>query len=304
MPRIDSDPNLQHCPDFSSDDFAQIRQTLATATNSNQEAAAASLTASWESQIASQKAAWADQELADREARDLAANEAREAEALLQAQLDKEKEDELREVEKKKLKMHPFNPTKSIGTDVVQRPSPYALERLRKFEYVELWYFSPDGCSDASSSQRSAADDAFGISRTDSDLVVLKSVSSVRASRKCVKDEDLSWDQMEIASTLMLRHQRLLHWPEAATDALAIFWYKLQNHELRSRPNGQRILLIYQARSRREWHAALDRKDDAFNPSIIDDDLLAKITRELFELDCVSVLREVSPPFPFPPTNY
>jgi len=292
MPRIESDPNLQLCPDFSSADFAAIRDAIALATNTTPDEAVASLTASWETQLASKKAAWADQEHADLLAREEAANEAREAEALLQAQLDKEAADDLREAEKKKPKMHTFSATKSIGADVIPRPSLYALERVRKFEYVELWYFSPDGCSDAAN-QRSSANDSYGISKSDADLVVLKPVSSVRASRKALRDEDLSWDQMEIASTLCLRHLRQLHWPEPATDALAIFWYNLQNHELRSRPNGQRVLLEYQARARREWHAALERKDEGFNISIIDNDLLAKITREIFELDCEATLREV-----------
>jgi hypothetical protein len=294
MPRIDSNPNLQVCPDFSSDDFEAIRDTIAAATASTQDAAAASLTASWEAQIASKIAAWDAQEHADLLAREEAANDAREAEAILQAQLNKEVADDLRELEKKKPKMHTFNAAKSIGADIIQRPSPYALERTRKFEYIELWYFSPDGCNEATLTQRTSADDTYGISRSDTDLMVLKPVATVRASRKALRDEDLPWDQMEIASTLLLRHQRQLGWPEAATDALAIFWYNLQHHELRSRPNGQRILLEYQARARREWHAALDRKDDGFNISIIDSDLLAKITRELFELDCEATLREVS----------
>jgi hypothetical protein len=57
----------------------------------------------------------------------------------------------------------------------------------------------------------------------------------------------------------------------------------------------------YQACARREWHAALERKDEGFNISIIDNDLLAKITRELFEIDCEATLREVSPLSPSSP---
>jgi hypothetical protein len=52
-------------------------------------------------------------------------------------------------------------------------------------------------------------------------------------------------------------------------------------------------LLEYQARARREWHAALERKDDGFNISIIDNDLLVKITHKIFELDCKATLHEV-----------
>jgi hypothetical protein len=156
MPRIETDPNLQICPDFASDAFAAIREVLIAASDSTHEETAASLTASWEAQNAINKAAWAMQEEGDALLREEQANLAREAQTALQAQLDKDAADELREAEKKKPKMHTFNATKSIGADVIQRPSPYALERLRKFEYIELWYFSSEGCNDAAQSQRSA----------------------------------------------------------------------------------------------------------------------------------------------------
>ena len=100
---------------------------------------------------------------------------------------------------------------------------------------------------------------------------------------------------MEIGAALLLRHMRLHRWPEAATDALSVFWYKLQNHEMRSRPNGQKILMEYQARVRQEWHAALDRKDEGFNIDLIDSDLLAKIGRDVIEAEYHSTLQNVSP---------
>jgi len=52
------------------------RYAIARATNTSQEEAAASLTASWETQIASKKAAWIAQEQADTLAREEAANAA------------------------------------------------------------------------------------------------------------------------------------------------------------------------------------------------------------------------------------
>ena len=87
--------------------------------------------------------------------------------------------------------MHTFNPLKSVGADILPHPSPYALERVKKFEYVELWYFSPEGCHDALS-QRASTEDSFGIMRSDMDLMILKSVASVRTSQKAVPDEDIS----------------------------------------------------------------------------------------------------------------
>jgi hypothetical protein len=193
--------------------------------------------------------------------------------------------------------MHTFDRTKSISTNVSQHPSAYALERLHKFEYIELWYITPEGCNNATMTQHSTADDTFGITKTNSDLIVLKPVTTVQTSCKAIRDEDFTWDQMEIDSSLMLCNQHQVHWPEVATDALSIFWYKLYAHELCSWPDGQHILLLYQAWACWLWHVALDWKDASFTIGLIDEDLFAKITCEAFYLDHQASLHQVSPPF-------
>jgi hypothetical protein len=302
-PRLNVDPNLQVCPDFGADEFAVFRNALAVGLNVTAERAVEDLAASWTIQNAAQKVAWTLQLEADDAIERVRIQEADVAAAAIQAQADREADDALRDLEKKRPRMHTFNPLKSIGADILPHPSPYALERVKKFEYVELWYFSPEGCRDALS-QRTSTEDSFGITKSDADFMLLKPVASVRASRKAVPDEDISWDQMEIGATLLLRHMRLHRWPEVATDALSLFWYKLQNHEMRSRPNGQKVLMEYQARVRREWHAALDRKDEGFNIGLIDSDLLAKIGREVIEAEFCLTLQTVRPvPPPLPPLS-
>ena len=290
--RLIVDPNLQACPDFGADEFAIFRDALALGLNITAEQAAENLATSWTAQNTAQKAAWVLQLDADAAVQRVRDQEDGDAAAAIQAQADREADDALRDLERKRPKMHTFNPLKSVGADILPHPSPYALERVKKFEYIELWYFSPEGCRDAIS-QRTSTEDSFGITKSDADFMLLKPVASVRASRKAVPDEDISWDQMEIGATLLLRHMRLHRWPDLATDALSVFWYKLQNHEMRSRPNGQKILMQYQARVRREWHAALDRKDEGFNIGMIDNDLLAKIGRDVVEAEYYSTLQAV-----------
>jgi hypothetical protein len=294
MPRIAADPSLQICPDFASPAFAPACNALALALHVDPEAAIGNLTASWTAENTAQRAAWALQVEEDAAAQQIQELDDQNAAAAIQAQADREADDALKELWKKKPKMHTFDTTKSVGADIMSHPSPYVLERVKKFEYVELWYFSPEGTLDTATTQCTSSEDTFGISRSDSDFMVLKPVSAIHASRKALRDEDLSWDQMEIGATRLLRHMRLYQWPDVTTDALAVFWYKLQNHEMRNCPNGQWILKAYQAQVRCEWHAALDRKDPGFNISLIDDALLAKITQEAFEADCQATLQEVS----------
>ena len=147
--RLGVDPNLQVCPDFGADEFAVFRDALAAGLNVTADQAAENLAASWAVQNATQKAAWARQLEADAAIQRVRDQEAEDATAAIQAQADREADDALRDLERRRPKIHTFNPLKSVGADILPHPSPYALEHVKKFEYIELWYFSPEGCLDA-----------------------------------------------------------------------------------------------------------------------------------------------------------
>jgi hypothetical protein len=139
MPRLLVDPALETIPDFESNNYVQMRQLLATAENVTQEQAIVILTGTWTRDIDAKKIAWAQQLEADalaQEAEDTAQRLARELEL----------EAERAELLKKRPKMRDFVIGKKISNSIAPRPSTFALNKLENFEYVELWYFSPDGC--------------------------------------------------------------------------------------------------------------------------------------------------------------
>src|SRR5271156_245834 len=96
-------------------------------------------------------------------------------------------EEDRDDAEKKKPKMKDFDDATTVGNYIAPRPAQYALRRIEDFEYVELWYLTTEGCSDASQH-----DDAFGLAKVD-DMVTLKSFSSIRASKNVVPDAELSF---------------------------------------------------------------------------------------------------------------
>jgi hypothetical protein len=53
------------------------------------------------------------------------------------------------ESERKKPKMNGFSVNATMGDAIAPHPSQYAIQKLNNFKYVELWYFSPDGCKEA-----------------------------------------------------------------------------------------------------------------------------------------------------------
>ena len=71
-------------------------------------------------------------------------------------------------------------------------PSPFAINKLKSFEYVELSYFTPEGCASAAEENRATAEEAFGLTKVDG-FVALKPVASFKASKNVIKDKDLSW---------------------------------------------------------------------------------------------------------------
>lgn len=57
----------------------------------------------------------------------------------------------------------------------------------------------------------------------------------------------------------MLVYMAKLDWPKKHLEALANFFFNLEEHFLRRQPHGDNILIIFQAKVRREWHDSLDR---------------------------------------------
>ena len=82
---------------------------------------------------------------------------------------------------KKKPKLQPgFDKNKIVSNFITPRPAAFALNKLENFEFVELWYFTDEGCLDASDTHRTVADEAFGLSKVDG-FVALKPVASFRS---------------------------------------------------------------------------------------------------------------------------
>ncbi|KAJ7662769.1 hypothetical protein DFH06DRAFT_947017, partial [Mycena polygramma] len=287
MTSLSVDPNLQECPDFASSDFDDIRQAIV----GTDPEAAEKLRAAWTSANDARKVVWEQQIQRDRDAAE-AIRQTREQEAeRLRLAAEKEAEAERKEAEKKKPKLADFDDSRAIGDHIATRPSPFAVKKLNDFCYVELYYFTPEGCADAADQQRSVAEDAFALARTD-DALALRPISSFRSSRNVIKDSDLTWRQMEMGANGYLEQLQRAGWTERHIKSMATFFYLLNRHASRELDHGEAILLIYQARARREWHDSLE-KGVGFNISIFNDNLLRSISEEYWNKVRVQRLKSV-----------
>ena len=216
--------------------------------------------------------------------------------------------------------MNDFEEAAMVSSYIAPRPSQYALRRLENFEYLELWYLTQEGCADAAQNQHTQSDDTFGLTKID-DVVALRQVSALRASKNVIPDANLSFRQMSIAKTALIQQMTKFQWPNKAITALAEFFTHLEVHPYRQREFGEQALLTYQARVRQNWHDAL-KQNSAFNIALFNKDLLQSIYKEVMDKAQVQSLNEVgffcfsmsipcayecpfsTPPFPSLPIYY
>ncbi|KAG1752596.1 uncharacterized protein EDB91DRAFT_1044842 [Suillus paluster] len=280
MACIASDPALDIKPDFASITFQGIRNRIIGNTQVTHDEAANELITGWRQDRDIRLAAWTLQ--VNEQARltaeaNQAEHERAEQERLAQEQ---EAEDECREAEKKKPKINDFKAGVSVNDTLTHRPSQYAIHKLKSFEYVELWYFSPDGCKDTADEAKSSADGTFGFTKVD-DFIALKAVAAFKPSRKAIQDHSLEWRQFNMAKNSFLLYINKLNWPEKHQRAITMFFMNVVSHPQRAEPLGERALLLYAACVRWDWHDTLTL-DNAFDISVFNTTLLKNLTKEVW----------------------
>ncbi|KAG2099903.1 uncharacterized protein F5147DRAFT_763024 [Suillus discolor] len=276
------DPNLEMVPDFAGNLYAGIRADLGAATNQTGEEVVARLTETWNADHNARVAEWNQ----DREAEARVLAEAERARTAQEneerTQWEAETERERTEAEKKKPKMNGFEHASSVGDYLTPRPAQYAIQKLTNFEYVELWYFSPEGCKDALKSSRSVADNDMSITRTD-DQLTLRPTSAFKASKAAMADHELSFSIFLRAKNLFLIQISKAKWPQPNIDALSLFFWHLENHSIRNNSEiGDMVILTYASRVRQDWHDRLKR-DEGFNIGNINENLIRTINEELWD---------------------
>ena len=175
------------------------------------------------------------------------------------------------------------------------KPARHVLKRLEKKEFVELWYFTAEGCRDTAAADLTTPDDTFGIVNTDKGLL-FQTIGASSTSSKVTKDEDLSWDQLTEAKTRMVGCLKLCGWSKHEVSQMVLFYLSLDIHPIRSRPYGLKAILRYQDRVRRDWISHLRAGTPAYSIAQVNDELLKEcrddISNEVQARNNVSSLRD------------
>jgi len=299
MPCLTQDPNLAEKPDFTSGAYDAVCQALTMAEGSTREAVAACLSDAWDVDNNIKIAAWEQQLREDQEEEDEATCLREAAEQLESEEHRKADEAERKEKEKKKPKLKDLAMNKAVRDTTQLCPSRFTLHKLEDCDYVELHYFTLEGCTEATKHNRTIAQDTFTFTKAD-DTLLLKLMASHKPSNKVTPDEELTWRQMSIAKTTLLHHMGRTGWPKQHIMALAECYLNLESHPMRLQTDGDTILLHYQAQVHQEWHEVIQSTGDepAFDISLINNRCVDAITTDLWNARCAEgVLRSV--PFCF-----
>ncbi|KAF8060860.1 hypothetical protein FPV67DRAFT_1673693 [Lyophyllum atratum] len=280
MPRLTVDPNGEIAPDYALDEHLTYREMIMNLMGITEEQAVTAMLEQWTTKLDARKATW-ETERADRQREE---EEERQRVEEVRRQQEAEAEEAPDTPNQKKSASLVMRDDKAAPSQMIHPPSRFALNKLKEFEYIELSYFTMEACASAAKHDHSVSSDALTFTHINN-VVSLKPLTQYRASSKVIPDEDLEWQQMSLASTSLLAHMLKAHWPEKLLQALHLFFYQIINHQWRTKSNGYEVLLIYQARIRREWHRQLKdtEGDGAFNIGNINHDFLIVIQDELDE---------------------
>ena len=258
----------------------------------NNDQAVKQLTAAWNQTHAQEVDAWNQQVQADLAEQAELAWLAEEEDARRQAENERLQEEEKKEQEKKQPKINDFDESKMVADHVMPSPSQFAIGKLKSFNFVELWYFTDEGCAEAQDTSKAQSDDAYGLTKVD-DLVTLKLVASFKASWNVIPDTDLTWRQMNVGKNAMLRFMDLCDWPQKHVQSFTHFYFNIEVDPMRSWPNREKILITYQAKVRRQWHNDIAR-GQGFNIAPINQKLLSTVAEEVWDSVRVDMIKKVS----------
>ncbi|KAG1845250.1 hypothetical protein C8R48DRAFT_765267 [Suillus tomentosus] len=282
MPRLLSDPNLSFCPNYADDAFINTRLQL-TNENITEPQAIVILRNIWQAENNAAKLQWQAQVDEDRDRREQLErldNEEQER----QEQETRDEEEAARKEDRKKNK-HKYTaiPKLDVPLKSIILPSSYALRKLDKGDYVELWYFTNEGLDDAKL-KSSVDEDAMIMATLAGGDTAWVSAASTRNARAVVDDQNLRFEDFCQACPRIIEAMQEAAWPTDRIQMMALFWRNLQVHDFRSMrdPLAQRALLVYQAEQRKRWHIAVKSARGAYDLSRINEVLLERTRSDLY----------------------
>jgi len=225
--------------------------------SADHEAAALSLADNWCAWNFEQCQAWDAQVQADEEA----VEEAQHAteEEIIVAQTA---------AAKKCPKMNTVMPGQFMPADLDIQPAAYTLSRIENFEDIELWYFSNEGCVDASHATQLIINNVLMLAR-DGNALTLQPSTTLCPSTCAHKDHDITFAQFLTAYKCFVQHIIDVDWPAINVTSLNGLFTTLEMHPYCCIKYREATLLLCQLQVWVHWHNCI-KVNKGFKIHIID----------------------------------
>src|ERR1700761_5742542 len=228
--RLLSDPNLAICPDFASEEYQDVRDTMG---NLSEQASTAKLTEAWKKGNDKKKEQWERQTAEDAEATRVAeAERQKKAEEDAAAAAEVAAAEKL-EAEKKEPKLGGFDANREAPSFLESRISPFAQKKLKDKKYCMLYPFTPRGLAEAAAAAVSSSDDVSSVrlSQIDNGQLTVQSGPAATAHKNMIRDDQLTWREFDLGKTRFLKEIIRAHWPATHVDALSKFFYLIMTFD-------------------------------------------------------------------------
>ncbi|KAG1751855.1 hypothetical protein EDB19DRAFT_1628274 [Suillus lakei] len=170
-----------------------------------------------------------------------------------------------------------------IPNEVAITSCSYALWKMDKGKYMELWYFTNDGLEEANC-KKTVDNDAMIMSTLADGSSAWVTAASTRNARAILNDKDLPFEEFCQAYPHMLMTIEETDWPEDRIRMMAKFWRNIQVHRFCSlrAEIGKKALLTYQAKQRKHWHVTVKTSVSPYDLSLVNEKVLKEMRERVY----------------------
>ncbi|KAF8995508.1 hypothetical protein BDQ17DRAFT_1250670, partial [Cyathus striatus] len=112
------------------------------------------------------------------------------------------------------------------------RPAQYAIDKLNTQIYVELDYFTLQGCTMAKNNSSLAGADTLGFVNIGGEIT-LQPLASMKAATDIWKDHELTWGKVNQVQHTMIKYMTRAEgniWSKEIIESLMSFYMQLDGH--------------------------------------------------------------------------
>lgn len=285
MDRLHSDPSFLVCPDFMTERYRVSRTSMVNA-NVTEAQAAETLHNIWITTNEDLCLQWHQQVVEDEhlnaERRRLAEEEAERQKAVLELEEATSRADERKKNCFKHLPI-PVRP-RPLVNDEEALVSEFALRKLDKGHYVELYYWTNHGLDDAMLNYRTRDDDSMVPTKGEDGSTVWINAASSKPASGVIADRNLTPADFSQAVPRIVAALEDRDWAPQKVLMLAQFWGAIMVHRYWNSRDmlAQRAILLFQEEQRRAWHSAITSAKGAWDISVIDETALARTFERVY----------------------